>query len=91
MKYLGGFLAIAAILASAGIGMSTTILVPADQPTIQAGINAAVGGDTVLVADGIYTGGGNRDIDFFGKAIVVMSENGPESCIRSSSWSPTDP
>jgi hypothetical protein len=58
-----------------------TIHVPADQPTIQAGINAAIDGDTVLVADGRYTGSGNRDIEFRGKAIVVMSENGPGNCI----------
>ena len=54
---------------------------PADEPTIQAGINVSINGDTVLVADGIYTGAGNRDISFGGRSIVVKSENGPDSCI----------
>jgi len=49
--------------------------------TIQEGIDAAVHGDTVLVADGIYQGDGNRDLDFCGKAITVTSERGPERCI----------
>ena len=53
---------------------ATTIHVPADSATIQAGINGTVDGDTVLIADGTYIGEGNRDNDFLGKAIVVMSE-----------------
>lgn len=49
--------------------------------TIQDAIDEAVNGDTVIVNDGNYTGEGNRDIDFNGKAIIVRSENGPENCI----------
>jgi len=47
------------------------IHVPRDYPTIQAAVNAAVDGDEVIVAPGTYTGEGNRDIDFLGKAITV--------------------
>jgi len=54
---------------------------PADFNNIQAAISDANDGDTVLVKDGRYTGTGNRDIDFRGKAITVRSENGPENCI----------
>ena len=54
---------------------------PADFSTIQAAIDDANDGDTVLVVDGTYTGDGNRDIDFKGKAITLHSENGPENCI----------
>ncbi len=55
--------------------------VPRHFPTIQAGIDAATDGDVVVIADGQYTGDGNRDINFRGKAITVRSKNGPEGCI----------
>ncbi len=60
---------------------AATINVPAEQPTIQSGINAAQNGDTVLVDDGTYCGEGNVNIDFIGKTITLKSKNGPDVTI----------
>jgi parallel beta-helix repeat protein len=47
--------------------------VPIEYPTIQSAIDASVDGDTVVVVPGTYTGPGNWDLDFLGKAITVRS------------------
>ena len=54
---------------------------PAYFDNIQAAIDDADDGDTIRVLDGTYTGDGNRDISFRGKAVTVRSLNGPENCI----------
>jgi predicted outer membrane repeat protein len=46
---------------------------PADFNNIQAAIEDANDGDVIIVKQGRYTGEGNRDIDFLGKAITVRS------------------
>jgi predicted outer membrane repeat protein len=55
--------------------------VPYNFPTIQEAIDEAVDGQTVFVADGIYRGYGNYDIEFLGKAITVRSVTSAENCI----------
>jgi hypothetical protein len=65
-----------ALLASSA--QAATLHVPVEYPTIQAGIDAAVHSDEVLVAPGTYTGLGNQDITFLGKNITLRSEAGPE-------------
>ncbi len=74
------FLSLAMMIATSPV-LADVIKVPQHFPTIQAGIDVAQDGDVVVIADGQYTGPGNRDINFRGKAITVRSKNGPDACI----------
>ena len=62
---------------------AATIRIPADQPTIQAGIDAAAGGDVVLVDPGTYV----ENVNFLGKAVTVRSEAGFEETVIDGSQS----
>jgi len=53
-----------------------------DYPTIQAAVTAAAAGDTVSLANGVFLGAGNRDVDVLGTDITIRSEGGdPDSCV----------
>lgn len=53
-----------------------------DFPTIQEALAAAGSGDTILLANGTFTGPGNRNLDYLAKTLVVRSESGdPSTCV----------
>lgn len=60
-------------LCAAPLAMGT-VNVPGDQPTIQAGIDAAANGEAVLVAPGTYL---ENNLTFGGKDVVLVSSGGP--------------
>lgn len=61
------------MLALFELAPAATRLVPDEYTAIQDAINDCVDGDIVIIAPDTYTGDGNRDIDFLGKAITVRS------------------
>lgn len=63
-----------------------------DAPTIQAAVDSAGSGDTILLADGVYVGDGNRDITYRGRSFAIESESAdPELCIIDCGGSEADP
>jgi hypothetical protein len=74
MKSYRALLLVGVALAFCSSVYAATIHVPADQPTIQAGINAASAGDTVLVSAGIYYDA----LVYPQHQVAVVSSDGPE-------------
>lgn len=66
---------IVVILLASSVLHATTIHIPADYSTIQEGIDAAVDGDSILVAPGDYY----EFLTITGKAITLSSTDGPKN------------
>lgn len=60
---------------------SMTARVPADYSNIAAAIASAKSGYTILLADGIYTGSTNTNLNFGGKDLKLRSANGSASVV----------
>ena len=79
---------------------SATLRVPSQYASLQLAIDASHSGDTILVADGTFSGPDNRNLIF--SELTIASENGRENCIidcqssghgfsldMGSNWTPT--
>ena len=77
-----GALAVAGVL-SIACAHAATLRVPSEYPTIQAGIDAAAAGDTVLVAPGTYSDcvhideDGRKNCAIIARSVTLQSESGP--------------
>lgn len=63
-----------------------------DFSTIQEAVDSVDAYDVIELLNGIYTGDGNRDVDFLGKDITIRSQSGiPDSCVIDCEGSSSDP
>jgi hypothetical protein len=72
-------LAAMALIGAASLALGSVHVVEPDgsgsYPSIQLAVNAVAPGDTILLADGVFQGAGNRDISL-ARAIVILSQSG---------------
>ncbi|MBD3334948.1 MAG: hypothetical protein GF355_05480 [Candidatus Eisenbacteria bacterium] len=85
MPHLGGVSILLACCCVSAARPDTYVVLPdgsGDFVTIQEALDAAVNGDVVELAPGVFAGPGNRDLTYNGKAVTVRSQMGsPETCI----------
>lgn len=63
-----------------------------DYPTIEAALAAVNAGDRIELTDGNFFGPGNRDLDFGGKAVTLISQSGdPSACVIDCGGSAEEP
>ncbi|MFH1755225.1 MAG: right-handed parallel beta-helix repeat-containing protein [Candidatus Latescibacterota bacterium] len=87
LVYAGRLLVVLALLITCATvqGYATTWLVKpnstGDSETIQDAINEAAAGDTIYLADGVFAGEGNKNLDPNGKNLVIMPAPGASPII----------
>jgi hypothetical protein len=73
---------VAASLLLAPASPASIINVPANQPNLAAAVAAAISGDEIVLADGVYSGASNRNIVFGGKNLIIRSASlNPALCV----------
>lgn len=65
------------LIAMQAVSTATTIYVPDDYPAIQAGVDAASPGNTIIVRDGTYT----ENVDVGKDHLIIRSENEAEAAV----------
>jgi hypothetical protein len=82
------------LIGALGVGCSSLVYADGSgfYPTIQVAVDATADGQAVLLANGIFRGPGNRDVDLRGKTITIRSWSGVvDSCVIDCQGSPGDP
>jgi parallel beta-helix repeat protein len=82
---LFGFISIWLLFSLSARSFAVTHLVHPDgsggYDNIQVAIDTSVDGDTVMLADGVFTGRGNINLRYYGKRIIMCSQSGnAEAC-----------
>jgi hypothetical protein len=89
-----GLVCLLCLILESGAAEATTYVVhpdgTGDFPTIQDAVNAVVTGDVIELSNGTFTGNGNRDVSFLGKAITIRSQGGAANCIVNAAGSTFD-
>lgn len=71
----------AAALLFANACLAADLHVPSQYPTIRAAVNAATHGDRVILADGVYSGADNRNIDVLSRIMIMSASGDPAACV----------
>ncbi|TWT44256.1 hypothetical protein RAS1_06660 [Phycisphaerae bacterium RAS1] len=79
------------LLCFAAVAPADILNVPADYPTIQAAIDAAVPGDHIVLAPGVYTGPGNWWLTINGDIVLRGTDPWDESVVAATAIAGGDP